>query len=139
MGHAGNFLIEGTHRHIIECRSEQKQTSNYLSCSLWEAQHPTTNGDDSCDFFFSQGLHHSKETHSYGSQQMHISFSWTENKQYVFVQVYFPLSTLLLFFLTKYQICNFERQNKRLKGGCHRLIYGERTVSSETSGMFVMW
>lgn len=66
MSYVADFLLEETCRHIIECLSVQKQTSNYLSCFLWETQHPTAHGDDSCDFFL-EGLHHSKEIHLYVS------------------------------------------------------------------------
>lgn len=125
-GPCGRFSHRRNPQALNRMLLSTKQTSNYLSCFLWETQHPTTHGDDSCEFF--GGLHHSKEIHSYFSQQMYILFSWTENKLYVFVQVYFPFSTLpLLFFKNEYRICNSGRQQERLNGGCHWLVSGEQT------------
>lgn len=93
MGCAADFLIEETRRHIIESLSVQKQTSNYLSCFLWETPHPTTQADDSCEL--SGELRHSKEIHPYVSQQMHILFFSMENYMSLFKFIFL---LLLLFF-----------------------------------------
>lgn len=95
MGRAADFLIEETRRHIIESLSVQKQTSNYLSCFLWETPHPTTQADDSCEL--SGELRHFKEIHPYVSQQMHILFSWTENYMPLFKFIFLLLLCFFCF------------------------------------------
>lgn len=109
MGHAADFLIEETRRRVIGCLSGQnKQAITWAaSCGKLSILPPMV----MIPVSFFEVLHQSKEIHSYVSQKMHILFSWTENKLYVFVQVYFPLSTLpLLSFKNEYRICNFGSQ-----------------------------
>lgn len=91
MGHVADFLIEETRRHGIRCLSVQnKQAITWAaSCGKLSILPPMVMTPVS----FLEGLHHSKEIHLHVSQQTHILFSWTENKLYVFVQVYFPFST----------------------------------------------
>lgn len=127
MSHAVEFLLEEARRHMMACLSVQTQTSNYLNCFLWETQHPTTQGDESCDFFL-EGLHHCKEIHSCVSQQMHILFS---SRHTVCLWIYFRLSTLLLlFFKNKYEVCNLKGNTKNCVVVVTGLISGERIVAS---------
>lgn len=92
-GRGADLLMEETRRHIIESLPVGKQTSNYLSGFLWEAQPPATQGEDSREsaggaapFSGNALLRFSTNAH----------FIFLGGKLRVFVQVYVPVATLLL-------------------------------------------
>lgn len=128
MSHAAEFLLEEARRHMMACLSVQTQTSNYLNCFLWETWHPTTQGDDSCDFFWRGCIIVRKFIHMFLNK---CTFYFHLDILCVFVWIYFHLSTLLLlFFKNKCEVCSLKGNTKNCVVVVTGLISGERIVAS---------